>query len=72
MDTIILILIIALFLVIGFTALWMVYMSIKTIVYLIKEDMDAVTIIGFIIIGCINLIVGGGTLYFAYRLVCQI
>ena len=72
MDTIILVLITAFCLVVGLAALWMAYTSIKTIVYLIKEDMDIGTIIGFVIVGCITLVVSSGMLYFAYQLVCQI
>lgn len=72
MDTIILVLITAFCLVVGLAALWMTYTSIKTIVWLIKEDMDIGTIIGFIMVGCITLVVGSGMLYFAYKLVCQI
>lgn len=72
MDIIILILITAFCLVVGLAALWMTYMCIKTIIYLIKEDMDIGTIIGFIIVGCISAVVSSGMLYFAYKLVCQI
>ena len=72
MDIIILVLITAFCLIVGLAALWMTYTSIKTIIYLIKEDMDIATIIGFVIMGCISAVVSSGMLYFGYKLVCQI